>query len=278
MFADEVGLGKTIEAGLVIRDGLALDQWHILEGRLRKDRKDLLIDNRSCFAWLPTLTGVSRQAIFAGDQPRAFARTLGSSSAEPTLWKRFWINEGLTEREIFFAKGLGEVGSSQEMLAPAIEDRTKIIGVVVDTVDEMMHGEIFGKQALRKRIEHWLDLGEWSKLVSLLIDADYTIYLTADHGSVEVVGMGRPSEGIVAEARGERSRIYDSEALRQKSEDSIAGSRILQPGGLPETYKPLFAPHGMGFIPSGKHAVVHGGTSIEEVIVPFVKISRKENS
>ena len=73
-----------------------------------------------------------------------------------------------------------------------------------------------------------------------------------------------------------RARIYDSEALRQKSHDTIADSRILQPGGLPDTYKPLFAPHGRAFIPEGRRAVVHGGTSLEEVIVPFVRISRKD--
>lgn len=270
-------LGERRQA-LIVVDGLALDQWHILERRLRQDRPDLLIDNRSCFAWLPTLTGVSRQAIFAGDQPRTFPKTLGSTSAEANLWKRFWVNEGLTERQIFFAKGLGEKGSSEAVLAPAIDDGIEIIGVVVDTIDEMMHGELFGKQGLTKRIEHWLDFGEWSKLVSSLVDAGYSIYLTADHGNVDVVGMGRPSEGVLAEARGERCRIYDSDALRQKSAETIAGSRILQPGGLPESYRPLFAPEGNGFIPPGKSAVVHGGTAIEEVIVPFVRISRKEKS
>ncbi|MFI8666328.1 PglZ domain-containing protein [Qipengyuania sp. NPDC077410] len=192
------------------------------------------------------------------------------------VWKRFWVNEGLSERQILFAKGLGEKGSSEAALGSAFHNGIEIIGVVVDTIDEMLHGELFGKQGLTKRIEHWLDFGEWSKLVSSLVDAGYSIYLTADHGNVDIVGMGRPSEGVLAEARGERSRIYDSEALRQKSAETIAGSRILQPGGLPESYRPLFAPEGKGFILPGKSAVVHGGTAIEEVIVPFVRISRKE--
>ena len=270
-------LGERKQA-LVVVDGLALDQWHMLDRRLRRDRPDLLIDNRSCFAWLPTVTGVSRQAIFAGDQPRSFAKTLGGTSAEPGLWKRFWANEGLPEKNVFYAKGLGAKGSSDAVLSAPISDGVDVIGIVVDTVDEMMHGEIFGKRSLTSRIEHWLDFGEWTHLISMLTDSGYRIYLTADHGNVDVVGMGRPSEGVAAEERGERSRIYDSDALRQKAAASIEGSRILQPGGLPETYKPLFAPSARGFISNGRHAVVHGGTSIEEVIVPFVRISRKEKS
>ncbi|RYY17644.1 MAG: BREX-3 system phosphatase PglZ [Alphaproteobacteria bacterium] len=264
---------------LIVIDGIALDQWLILERRLRAGRTDdVLIDTRSCFAWLPTVTGVSRQAIFAGDQPRSFAKTLGSTSPEPAAWRRFWLNEALPENEVFYAKGLGQPGSCDRIIDGPIADGTEVIGLVVDTVDELLHGELFGKHALVGRIEHWLGLGEWDRLVWALIDAGYRIYVTADHGNVDVIGMGRPSEGSVAEARGERVRIYDSEALRQKSSTTIAGSRVLQPGGLPESYKPLFAPHGRAFIDSGRRAVVHGGTSLEEVIVPFVRISRKEKS
>jgi hypothetical protein len=270
-------LGERRQA-LIVVDGLALDQWHILERRLRADRPDIQIDARSAFAWLPTVTGVSRQAIFAGDQPRSFAKTLGSTSAEPSLWKRFWVNEGLGEKQIIYAKGLGERGSCAAALDGPIADGAEVIGVVVDTVDEMMHGEIFGKRSLASRNEHRLDFGEWTSLIGSLIDGGYRIYITADHGNVDVVGMGRPAEGVSAEERGERTRIYDSEALRQKAATSIAGARILQPGGVPDTYKPLFAPFGQAFTAPGKHAVVHGGTSLEEVIVPFVRVSRKENT
>lgn len=261
---------------LIVIDGIALDQWLIIERRLRAARSDVLVDTRSCFAWLPTVTGVSRQAIFAGDQPRTFAKNIGGTSAEPAAWRRFWVNEGLPEDQVYYAKGLGQPASCDRVIDGPISNGTEVIGLVVDTVDKLLHGEIFGKQALVGRIEHWLGLGEWDRLISSLIDAGYRLYVTADHGNVDVVGMGRPSEGSMAEARGERVRIYDSDALRQKSSTMIAGSRVLQPGGLPEIYKPLFAPYGRAFIESGRRAVVHGGTSLEEVIVPFVRISRKE--
>lgn len=191
-------------------------------------------------------------------------------------WRRFWLNEGLLEKQVFYAKGLGRPRSCDDIIGGPVADGTEVIGLVVDTVDELLHGELFGKHEFVGRIDHWLALGEWDRLVHSLIDADYHIYVTADHGNVDAVGMGRPSEGSIAEARGERVRIYDSEALRAKSSTTIASSRILQPGGLPHTYKPLFAPHGRAFISDRRRAVVHGGTSLEEVIVPFVRISRKE--
>jgi hypothetical protein len=263
---------------LIVMDGLALDQWLLIERRLRDTHPDIAIDAASCFAWLPTTTGVSRQAIFTGDQPRAFVKSLGSTSAEPGAWRRFWLNEGVPPQQIHYEKGLGHLGSCTPLINGPIAHGAEVIGVVVDTVDELLHGETFGKRSLFNRIEHWLGLGEWDRLVGALLDAGYQIIVTADHGNVDAAGMGRPSEGSSAEERSERVRIYEGEALRQKSLATISGSRIIQPGGLPETCKPLFAAFGRAFIPQGKRAVVHGGTSIEEVIVPFVRISKRENT
>ena len=37
---------------------------------------------------------------------------------------------------------------------------------------------------------------------------------------------------------------------------------------------PLFAGGRTAFVPVGDQAVVHGGVSVEELIVPFVKVGR----
>jgi hypothetical protein len=71
----------------------------------------VLIESRSCFAWLPTLTSVSKQSIFAGNLPRTFAGTLGTTSAEPAEWLRLWEDEGLSSRDISYAKSIGLAGS-----------------------------------------------------------------------------------------------------------------------------------------------------------------------
>ena len=45
------------------------------------------------------------------------------------------------------------------------------------------------------------------------------------------------------------------------------------PVALPDDYLPLLPPGRSAFINKGKRTVGHGGIAIEEVIVPFVKIS-----
>ena len=45
--------------------------------------------------------------------------------------------------------------------------------------------------------------------------------------------------------------------------------------GLPDGYYPLIAKGRSAFVKENKTIVGHGGISLEEVIVPFVKIERR---
>ena len=97
--------------------------------------------------------------------------------------------------------------------------------------------------------------------------------MTADHGNVEAVGVGRPNQGVIAETRGERVRAYRSEALLAESAIAYPGTIRLDIAGLPANFMPLFAGGRTAFVPVGEQLVVHGGMSVEELIVPFVKVS-----
>jgi hypothetical protein len=44
--------------------------------------------------------------------------------------------------------------------------------------------------------------------------------------------------------------------------------------GLPTNFFSLFAGGRSAFMPDGEQAVVHGGISVEELLVPFVKVGR----
>jgi len=59
---------------LVVLDGLALDQWLVVREALASKNPGLRFREQAVFAWIPSLTSVSRQAIFAGKAP-LFSRT-----------------------------------------------------------------------------------------------------------------------------------------------------------------------------------------------------------
>ena len=75
------------------------------------------------------------------------------------------------------------------------------------------------------------------------------------------------------ESRGERVRVYRSEPLLADSAAAYPTTVRLDIAGLPANFMPLFAGGRTAFVPEGEQVVVHGGVSVEELIVPFVKVS-----
>jgi hypothetical protein len=146
--------------------------------------------------------------------------------------------------------------------------------MVVDTVDEIVHGAVLGKRGIATQIESWCESGFVDQLFSMLLDKGFHVYLTADHGNVESVGQGRPNQGVAPELRGERVRTYRSEALAAESAEANSNTYRIDLAGLPANLLPLFAAGRTAFMQLGEPAVVHGGISIEELIVPFVKVVR----
>jgi hypothetical protein len=267
------GLGEA-KIALLVFDGLAVDQWVQIREAMAKRAPTLGFEENTCFAWLPTLTSVSRQAIFSGLKPREFAETIESTSSEPNQWSRFWQDQGLRANEVMYRKGikrrdqLTELGT--DLSAPSI----KVAGIVVDMVDEIVHGAMLGKRGIATQIEGWCESGFVDQLFSLLLDKDFHVYLTADHGNVEAVGQGRPNQGLAPEIRGERVRTYRSETLATESAAANSNTYRIDLTGLPANFMPLFAAGRTAFMQQGEPAVVHGGISIEELIVPFVKVMR----
>jgi len=264
------------KVALVVMDGLAIDQWILIREWLAIHAPKLVTNEGTCFAWLPTLTSVSRQAIFSGMIPRAFADSVETTSQEPSLWTRFWQDQGLRANEVFYRKGIKRIEHLDELDGALDGSPAKAVGLVVDMVDEIVHGAVLGKRGVANQIATWCESGFVARLFDLLLSKGYQVYLTADHGNVEAVGIGRPNQGVMAETRGERVRVYRSEALLTESAANCAGAIAMIVPGLPANFMPLFAGGRTAFVPPGEQLVVHGGLSVEEMIVPFVEISQTQ--
>ena len=152
--------------------------------------------------------------------------------------------------------------------------KCKAFGIVVGTIDQMLHGTVTGTAGLHASVSHWGKTGALSRVFSVLIDNGFDVHLTADHGNMEGSGLGKPNVGETAEQRGERVHVFRDELTRQNVAESYDGTIKWPTTGLPENYLALIAPAGRAFIHEGKRAVTHGGISIEEVIVPFIRVTR----
>lgn len=257
---------------LLVFDGLAMDQWFQIREHLAARAPNLIVDENTCFAWLPTLTSVSRQALFSGLKPREFSDSIETTSKEPSLWARFWQENGLRKPEIFYRKSLKRTEQLEELANALSQPSIKVAGIVVDMIDEIVHGAMLGKRGITGQIAEWCATGFLERLFFMLAEHGYQIYLTADHGNVEAEGIGRLSQGVVSELRGERVRAYRSDALAASVPDDIDAFR-LNLAGLPPEFLPLYAGTRGAFVSKGDQVVAHGGISVEELIVPFVKVS-----
>ncbi len=271
--ARQVAEDRNAKIALIVVDGLAMDQWLVVRSALALRQPGFRFREQSVFAWIPSLTSVSRQAAFAGKAPIFFPNSIHTTDREPALWAQFWADHGFTPNEVVYIKRLGD-GSVESVSEALSHPKARVVGLIVDKIDRILHGMEMGTAGMHNQVRQWASQPYLSTLLDLLLDRGFRVYLTSDHGNVEAVGCGRPAEGAVADLRGERVRVYPDAVLRRKVKGRFPAAVEWGPVGLPENYLALLAPGRQAFVQEKQRTICHGGISIEELIVPLVQIER----
>lgn len=258
---------------LIVIDGLSFDQWLVLRDQISKHGANKWrFEEGAVFAWIPTITSISRQTIFAGKAPLYFPSSVYTTAREASLWRQFWVEHGLDSSEVGYLKGLGEQNSLESVEELSSAPKMKVLGLVVDKVDRIMHGMELGTAGMHNQVRQWASEGFMASLLNILLAEGFAVYIMSDHGNVEAAGCGRPKEGVLAEIRGERVRIYSEDILRSRVASTFPDALCWKPLGLPEDFLPLLAPGRRAFVLDGQRTVAHGGITLEEMVVPFVHI------
>ena len=263
---------------LVVIDGMSLSQWQLIRGAVKSVAQRDTWSEGNLFAWVPTLTSVSRQAIFAAEPPAFFGSTIQTTQKEGVHWKRFWQGDGLAGTSVSF------VGQKRhepdEVFLPRVKEEAEdpsvhVLGVVINTIDEMLHGTVTGSRGLHGQVRQWGDDGHLCRMVEVLVDRDYSVYITSDHGNIQATGIGKPNVGAIADERGERVHVFPDSTTRRVIAESFPESIVWDGPGLPRGYHPLFTGGHTAFVQKGARTVAHGGISLDEVVVPFVGVGAK---
>jgi hypothetical protein len=259
---------------LLVLDGLAFDQWLLLKKHLEACDKAWQFQESTAFAWVPTLTSVTRQSIFAGEPPLFFPDSLETTSKEKAHWQRFWEDHGVQRVGVDLVTSLD--GPSDPMLEAALgNSRLSVLGIVWNMVDEIMHGMQMQTAGMHNQVRLWASQGHLQKLLLRLQQEGFVVYLTADHGNVAATGIGNPREGVLVEQKGKRVRVYDRPEFLEEVATKFPES-LRWPGyGLPPARHVLLASDLKAFTNIGDEIVAHGGIALEEVLVPFVTIARE---
>ena len=260
-------------AAFILVDGLAIDQWLILKEGLKAQGITAPIEENALFAWIPTVTPISRQAAFGGKIPRYFAETLLRTDRDEARWRQFWADRGFAPGEIGFAASPGDHSDLSE-LAEALTPQTRALGITLYKVDKIMHGMQLGRLGMAGQVQTWCEGGFLAKLLHHLRELHFDVFISSDHGNTEGVGLGKPQEGVLSEKRGERCRVYSDPVFQKSCRAAFPEVVPFDHGGLPENISSLLAPYGKAFTQEGATIVCHGGAALEEVCVPFIHIAR----
>lgn len=265
---------KLTKIALLVLDGLAFDQWIILRKHLESSDAAWRFQESTAFAWVPTLTAVSRQSIFAGEPPLYFPDSLETTAKEKAHWQRFWEDQRVQRARVELVTDLD--GPTDPRLETALANpRLSVLGIVWNKVDNIMHGMRMQTAGMHNQVRLWASQGHLQQLLLRLQDEGFVIYLTADHGNVTATGVGNPREGVLVETRGKRARVYDRPEFRDEVATEFPKSTRWPNYGLPPARYVLLADNLKAFTQDGEEIVAHGGIALEEVMVPFVAITRE---
>ncbi len=246
---------------LLVIDGFGYWQWSLLSEQIRHT-----VDEMVVFSWLPSITQLSRQAIFKGEAPSAEYKQ--NPTNEERLWKAWCEKKELNKSEWLY---LFEKELPQNLYA------LKRLSLVYGELDKAMHSSV-DYNDLYDLTENWIErVGIVSKIDSL-VEKGFTIFLATDHGNVHSRGwrglsqrekLGTHQSG----SRSERHLEYSEDFLFNKfinENKEISQSLVIEEGNA------LYFKDEYSF--SNKDSLVsHGGAHLMEVLVPFIKIYGKEN-
>lgn len=261
---------------LLVMDGMALADWKVIHKTWRNRHKNWDFDEKLLIAQLPTITAISRQALISGLRPMEFADSIKDNRKEPKLWVNFWEKHQVAGTEVIYDRLPKNIRMSN--LSWIDKPRLKIVCMVKNNLDDMIHNSLHGSKGFFKDLELWLegDSHNLENILEKLLNKGFSIFVTSDHGHIEATGFGKiTDEGLTVETRSKRARVYNDYNFASQNQNSCSPSFLWQSDGLlPEDIWALMPERNQAYISENEIAVAHGGASIEEVIVPFVKIEK----
>lgn len=243
--------GKT---ALVVVDGM--NWWQsLLLTRSLEERLNVSAKYDCIYAWLPSVTELSRQAIFRGDTPST--DYVQGPQNEAKLWKDFWAKKGVASFEHYYQHS----GNISE------ESSVKRLGYVVTDLDDMMHASSDYKYLL-SNTKIWVEEEEIVGNIKHLIDGGYKVYITTDHGNIDATAYKKLDYRDALGANLSYRHITLPEEANNAIFEAEYAGHIEQVDSTSKTY---YANGKEAFTNKGK-CVTHGGAHWLEVLIPFITI------
>ncbi|MBE6284840.1 MAG: bifunctional response regulator/alkaline phosphatase family protein [Bacteroidales bacterium] len=283
----------------IIIDNFRYDQWRVLAEEIGSD---FAIEEELYTSILPTATQYARNAIFSGLMPRQIKDMF------PDLWVDEEDEEGknLNEEELIATQiaryRRKDTFSYSKVLTSAVADKymdsinslakNDVNVLVINFIDMLSHArteslmvrELAANEAAYRSITlSWLRHSAIKRLFSYLADNKYTVVITTDHGSIQV---DTPTKVVGDKNTNTNLRYKLGKALNYSGKDVFEikepAKAFLPAPNLSTSY--IFAtgsnffayPNNYNYyVQYYKDTFQHGGISMEEMLIPLIKLKPK---
>ena len=269
--------GTVQKIAILVMDGMSLSDWFLIKQIWEARQRGWQFKENLVLAQIPTITAISRHSLISGLRPADFYIPNATKLTETKAWNAFWVREGLPDNAIsLLALNLEKNDPTPEITNP----RLQVLCLIERQLDEIMHGSMLGNADHQATIELWLS-GQQSRnslkletIINDLVKQNFTVFITSDHGHCEAVGIGAPAEGLMAQSRGRRARLYTDRRAAQQIQSTYKDTVLWEEDGLlPQNL--------VAVLPTGRHAfteysetvVTHGGITMDEIVVPLIEIT-----
>ena len=242
---------------VVVMDGMSEFDWRILA----KSFRDVPYMKSSVFAMIPTITSVSRQCLLSNKYPRQL-RNPWSQVHEKAEFKDAALRLGFADFQIGYGRGYDfEFPNSVQCGA-----------IIINDVDNLVHGQIQGREGMASDLTIMVKQGKLASMVKRFLSQQYDVFITADHGNTLRTGIGRlVGTGVETETKSHCMLVLHDYA--EKEQIKYKYNLIDFPKYfLPKEYEYLICNNGDSLDILGTKVMTHGGISLDECIVPFVRI------
>lgn len=248
---------------IIVMDGMSEFDWNIL----KKSFDGMKYYQNEMFAMIPTTTSISRQCLITNK----FPSQLGSPwnlAKEKQEFISCAKNLGYQENQIEYKRGYD---SDFDMFV-------RCGAIIINEIDDLVHGQTQGRIGMYHDIDVLNRQHKLRNLVEKLLKRNFDVYISSDHGNTPCVGQGRlMGTGVEVETKCRRMIVLkdfaDKVALSEK--------RNLQKYPkyyLPKEYDYLLCKEAESFDTKGAEVMSHGGMTLDEVVVPFIKFKAVENN
>ncbi|MDD2284387.1 MAG: PglZ domain-containing protein [Paludibacter sp.] len=242
---------------IIVMDGMSEFDWNIIS----KSFSDIPYEQTAAFAMIPTTTSVSRQCLLSNKYPSQLLEPW-KQSKEKAGFIACAKELGYTEEQIGYARGYDAEFNSFVRCGV----------IIINDVDDLIHAQQQGRLGMFNDITVLANQSKLADATKRFLAAGYDVYITSDHGNTPCTGLGKlMGTGVEVETKSRRMLVLkdfaDKETLLEKY-----GLIEYPKYYLTKDYDYLICDIGDSFDAKGEDVMTHGGITLDEVVVPFIKI------